>query len=270
MSKKCVHCGREIPDGETLCKECGTFQTSEEENAAPGRLKVKFTPIKVFSIIIFLIAAAALTWLISSLNVEIKDAGGFTKSMKIQMTVYNGNLSNIKRLAPNEYWNLLREETEFDIDDYIAELKAEEKRKREEAEAEKRAAEKRAAEEASTDAVESVEPVESESDAEETEKEASYRYEVISSEQFNKKELRFFNKEMKKMLNSDANKLVTDAYRVKYRICLGDKEDFTAEEWNVVSFRIREGWYILKDGKFLIAPGAEDIVIRPEFPNIIN
>ncbi|MBR0302902.1 MAG: zinc ribbon domain-containing protein [Clostridia bacterium] len=253
MSKQCVHCGREIPDDASLCGECGTFQTTDEENAAPGRLKVKITPVKIVAIVIFLITAAALSWLIVSLNVEIKDAGGYTKAMKIQVSVYNGNAGNIKRLAPSEYWTMLKEEFDFDIDEYVADLKEAEKKKKEEAEAAKKAAKE------ST-------PAESDSDTEQPETEEKYTYEVISSERFSKKDLKFFNKEMKKTLRSDARQLVTDAYRVKYKIHLfiDDKDEYE-EEWDVVSFRIREGWYILKDGRFLIAPSAPDIVIRPEF-----
>ena len=111
-----------------------------------------------------------------------------------------------------------------------------------------------------------------ESDTETSEKEVKYSFEVVESKRFSKKELRFFNKEMKRKLRSDVKQLVTDAYHVKYRIYLGDKNDDEPqyEEWDVVSFRIREGWYILKDGRFLINPSADDIVIKPDLVSDIK
>ena len=134
MGKVCEHCGKELPDGCTVCDSCGTFQTSEEEKLGPGPLRVKFTLPKIIFSVIAIAALVGLVLLGRSLNRDIYEGGGFESALENVVAYENGKISKIKSLAPREYWNMLRDNEGFSIDSFIAQAKENEKKEESEAE----------------------------------------------------------------------------------------------------------------------------------------
>ena len=113
MSKFCANCGAQQPDEANVCGNCGSAMASENavnNTDVVSTLKSK-API--------LVAAVAVLLVVIILIVALS-GGGYKSAVKNMIDVqFKGKANKIEKLAPEEYWQYLEDEADFDMDDHI-------------------------------------------------------------------------------------------------------------------------------------------------------
>ncbi len=103
MAKNCTTCGNILADSATFCNSCGRAVPVEEPKAKK-RIIRELDIKKILPVCGAVLVVALLLGLVFSLF-----AGGYKKPLDYQLQYWNGNFTNLEKMAPEEYWDYLKD-----------------------------------------------------------------------------------------------------------------------------------------------------------------
>ena len=116
--KYCVNCGNAMNDADIICQNCGANNgPAQSQNASAEKLpKIKKIPAKFIGIgAVAIVAIIALIIIVSAFS-----GAGYTKAIDnfIDVSVY-GKLEKLEALAPDEFWEMLKDEEDMTVKKFI-------------------------------------------------------------------------------------------------------------------------------------------------------
>lgn len=122
MSKKCISCGAEMNDSESVCPECGVANEvnneGAKEKATPKAKKKKLSPKRIAALAIVLIALVIIiVTVFSAIGNFIAGIGPKNAMNKVFDVLYENKPEKIEDCAPKAYWDDIKDEHGISVKD---------------------------------------------------------------------------------------------------------------------------------------------------------
>lgn len=217
--KYCVNCGNAMNDTDIICQNCGANNAPAQPEETTKKLPdLKKIPPKFIGIgAVAVVAVIALIIIISA----IFGGAGYNKAIDnlIDVSMY-GKLDKLEDLAPAEFWDMVKDETDLSVKKFVEEL-------------------------------EDSEFVEEMLDSMEEEfgKNVKVTYKVTDEDELDKDDL----KELKDYLKEEydvSKKDVKKAYELELEMKIKGSEDDDEDETDLVVVQIGKKWYPMVEGEF--------------------
>ena len=119
--KYCVNCGNAMNDTDIICQNCGANNAPAQPEETTKKLPdLKKIPPKFIGIgAVAVVAVIALIIIISA----IFGGAGYNKAIDnlIDVSMY-GKLDKLEDLAPAEFWDMVKDETDLSVKKFVEEL----------------------------------------------------------------------------------------------------------------------------------------------------
>lgn len=256
MSKLCSNCGFSMEDNDRFCPVCGTAVASEvpaepapveepvvaENPAEPQKTpytppykpypqpSAQSTPVapkkknplkKIITIVITLLIVGVIGFVAFFVMDNFGLFGNFTYKGAIKNcfdVVYYGKTNHLEDLAPDEYWDYMEEENDFDFDDYQ--------------------------EQADKNYANRVENLE-----EEYGDDYKVKYKITSKSEISKSKLKKIAKALKESYDIKSSK-VTKGYKLRLELTISGSEDDSEEKSTIYALKISGKWYIVNVSEY--------------------